>query len=75
MVFYDPCNITGVIYEVVGLWVVVVRWWGVGKPKVGSSCHYGTVSCAVSSVGERNAHNPQDRSRWTLTEVLAPHQL
>ena len=41
----------------------------VGKPKVGSPCHWDTGSDAVLPVGDRGVHNPQDRSRWTLAAI------
>ena len=55
----------------------VGRWEGVGvggggwvgKLEAGSPCHYGTYSGAISSIGDRYVHNPQDGSRWTLSAV------
>ena len=40
-----------------------------GKPKVSSPCHEGTDSDAVPPVGDRDVHNPQDRSKQPLATV------
>ena len=40
-----------------------------GKPKPGSACHSGINNVAVLSVGDRDVHNPQDRSIQTLAAV------
>ena len=51
----------------------VVGWEGVGE----YSCHSGTDSGVMFSVGDRDVHNPQDsyRSRWTLAAVGTPPTL
>ena len=44
----------------------------VDKLKAGSLYHYGTDGGTMYSVGDRDVHNPQDRSRWTLVAVWHP---
>ena len=67
--FYNPCNIRGVVYR---LWVGGRgrgQWGWADKPKVSPSCHERTNGGVVISVVDRDAHNPQDRLRWTLAAV------
>ena len=48
-------------------------WGGVGgKPKAGPPFHWDTDSGAVCPVGDRDVHNPQDRSRRTLAADWYP---
>ena len=62
IVFYNPCNIMSVVCKGVCRWEGL--WGGVGKPNVATI--RGTDSGAVFSVGDRDVHNPQDRSRQPL---------
>ena len=58
--FYNNYNIMGTVYKG---WGEMVGY--VGKLKAGSPDHYDTDGGAVFSVGDRDVHNLQDRSRRT----------
>ena len=67
--FYNY-NIMGTVYKG---WEEMVGY--VGKLKACSPNHYETDSGAVFSVGDRDVHNLQDRSRQIIiSSSLAPHQ-
>ena len=62
----------GVMYQRVSRWEVAGVVGLNGKPKAGSSCHQGTDSCAVFSVGDKDVHKSQDRSERPLVGVWHP---
>ena len=50
-------------------WVGGVSDGEVGQPEPGYTSHYDTDSSAVSSISDRNRHNPQDRVRQSLAAI------
>ena len=70
IVFYNTCNITGTVYEGVGEWEGVGSGGGGRQVESGFSLPLGHRQwCCVLSVGDRDVHNPQDRSRQILAAV------